>query len=96
MFKTTICVLTEEGFFEEDGIVVNLPVIPPKGIVLRLSENQELLLEAKAKVSKNSELYKNGLKEINFSDDIYVLYVYYYIETNKVTIVLHHEPVLSF
>jgi hypothetical protein len=96
MFKTTICVLTENGYFEEDGIVVNLPFVPQQGIVLRLSENQELLLEAKAKVSENSKSYKNLKDEINFGDDIYVLYVYYYIETNEVTIVLHHDPVLSF
>ena len=65
-FKTIICVLTPNGYFEEDGIVVNLPIVPQQGIILRLSEDQMLLLEAKAKVSK----YKNEY----ISHEIRVLY----------------------
>ena len=100
-FKTTICVLTPNGYFEEDGIIVNLPFVPQQGIVLRLSEDQMLLLEAKAKVSENKDQYitywldesdeyrKRDINALSFCDHIYVLYVNYYIATNEVLVVLH-------
>jgi hypothetical protein len=100
-FKTTICVLTPNGYFDEDGIVVDLPFVPQQGIVLRLSKDQMLLLEAKAKVSeykneyitywadKGDEYLKRDINDLTFCDHIYVLYVNYYIATNEVLVVLH-------
>jgi hypothetical protein len=100
-FKTTICVLTPEGYYEEDGITVDLPFVPQQGIVLRLSENQMLLLEAKAKVSEHKNEYitywldeedeylKRDINALSFCDHIYVLYVSYHVATNEVLVVLH-------
>jgi hypothetical protein len=100
-FKTTICVLTPNGYYEEDGITVDLPFVPHQGMVLRLSEDQLLLLEAKAKDSDNKYNYitywkdegpewkTRDINDLYFCDDIYVLYVNYYVATNEVLVVLH-------
>lgn len=100
-FKTTICVLTPNGYFEEDGITINMPIVPQQGSVLRLTPNEEELLEVKAKLSKNKNEYltywgdkadeylKRDVNKLSFSDHIFVLYVNYYTTINEVLVVLH-------
>ena len=103
-FKATICVLTPNGYFEEDGIKLNIPIIPQQGSILRLTEDEELLLEAKAKQSKNKNEYitywadkkdeylTRDINKLSFSDHIFVLYVNYFTTINEVVIVLHLNP----
>ena len=100
-FKTTICVLTPNGYFEEDGITINMPIVPQQGSVLRLTEDQILLLEAKAKQSDNKNNYitywhdkkdeylNRDINRLSFDDHIFVQYVNYYVGTNEVLVVLH-------
>ena len=100
-FKTTICVLAPNGYFEEDGIVINMPIVPQQGSVLRLTANEEELLESKAKLSKNKNEYlmywgdkadeylTRDIDKLSFSDHIWVLYVNYYTTINEVLVVLH-------
>ena len=100
-FKTTICVLTPNGYFDEDGIIIDMPIVPQQGSVLRLTANEEELLESRAKLSKNKNEYitywgdkkddclKRDLNKLSFSDNIYVLYVNYYTTINEVLVVLH-------
>ena len=106
-FKTTIFVLTPEGYFEEDGITIDLPVVLQEGTVLRLTQDQLLLLEAKAKASKNKNEYltywndkgdeykSRDINDLFFCDHIYVLYVNYYTYDNSVLIVLHFDRSLN-
>ena len=100
-FKTTICVLTPNGYFDEDGITIDLPIVPQQGSVLRLTEDQMLLLEAKAKQSNNKESYlmywgdkkdehlRRDINKLSFDDYIFVKYVNYYVGINEVLVVLH-------
>lgn len=100
-FKTTICVLTPDGYFDEDGIIIDLPIVPQQGSVLRLTEDQILLLEAKAKQSDHKDAYitywddkgdeylKRDINRLHFCDEIFVQYVNYYVGTNEVLVVLH-------
>jgi len=104
-FKTTICVLTPNGYFQEDGITIDLPFVPQQGSILRLTKDQELLLEAKAKVSehkneyitywsdKKKEYLKRDINKLTFADEIYVLWVNYYVGTNELLIIMHSDPV---
>ena len=106
-FKTTICVLTPNGYFQEDGITVDLPFVPQQGSILRLTEDQELLLEAKAKVSehkneyitywsdKKKEYLERDINKLTFADDIYVLWVDYHVGTNELLIIMHSDPVFQ-
>jgi hypothetical protein len=106
-FKTTICVLTPNGYFEKDGITVDLPIVPQIGSILRLSEDQTLLLEAKAKASDNQYNYitywcdkgdewkSRDINDLDFCDNIYVLYVDYDVATNEVLVVLHFNNKLD-
>ena len=101
-FKTTVCVLTPEGYFTEDGITIELPFVPQQGSVIKLSEDQLILLEAKAKASKNKNEYitywtdkgdeylERDINQLTFCDHFYVLYVNYYTATNELLVVLHH------
>jgi hypothetical protein len=104
-FKTTICVLTPNGYYEEDGITIDLPFVPQQGMILRLNADQELLLEAKAKISKYKNEYitywadkgdeykTRDINMLSFSDYIYVLYVNYYVGTNELLIIMHSDPI---